>query len=363
MTDLIEAVSRALSRSGSSTSGLRVARTLSSHDRSDVAVMTTASRGRFIAKRFRLGDAELRFEAEITALEALEARPLAPVAHLLGSDREALLLVMEYVGDTSVEDLLQGRPREDAERALVGYASAIGRLHRTGSEALGAVRRWREGRGYPDNRFWPPFARNPQASGLATYTSASADLVTAEINAVVAETFAESHERRTLVQWDNWPGNSIARAEQTVLVDLENTMSGDPFIDVASWHLFFPAAPHRLPLPGGIPAQLVTQMDAAYADASGQEIDLRALAFGVASRMLFEVTASGAQKLAAGTLDRRIRLLYACRLETAAEALHRAAVLPTLTDAMLAMAARARGVDLANAELSTYPALRGYSIT
>jgi len=43
----------------------------------------------------------------MTALEALEVRPLAPVTHLLGSDREALLLVMEYVGDTSVEDLLQ----------------------------------------------------------------------------------------------------------------------------------------------------------------------------------------------------------------------------------------------------------------
>jgi len=202
MRDLIEAVSKALSRSGSSTSDLRIAQTLSSHDRSDVAVMTTASRGRFIAKRFRLEDAELRFEAEMTALEALEVRPLAPVAHLLGSDREALLLVMEYVGDTSVEDLLQGRPREDAERALVGYASAIGRLHRTGSEALGAVRQLREGRGYPDNRFWPPFARDPQASGVATYTSASAELVTAEINAVVAETFAESHERRTLIQWE-----------------------------------------------------------------------------------------------------------------------------------------------------------------
>src|SRR2546428_1866376 len=257
MTDVIEAVSRALSRSGSSTSGLRVAQMLSTHDRSDVAVMTTASQGRLIAKRFRLEDADLRFEGEITAREALEARPLAPVAHLLGSDREALLLVMEYVGDTSVEDLLQGRHREDAERALVGYASAIGRLHRAGSEALGAVRQLREGRGYPDNRFWPPFARDPQASGLATYTSASAELVTAEINAVVAETFAESHERRTLIQWDNWPGNSIARGEQTFLIDLENTMSGDPFIDVASWHLFFTAAPHRLPLPGGIPAPLV----------------------------------------------------------------------------------------------------------
>ena len=104
-------------------------------------------------------------------------------------------------------------------------------------------------------------------------------------------------------------------------------------------------------------------MDDAYADASGKPIDPRALAFGVASRMLFEVTASGAQKLAAGTLDRRIRLLYARRLETAAEVLRRAAVLPTLADAMLAMAARARGVDLANAELSAYPALRGYSIT
>ena len=361
MRDLIDAVSRALSRS-SSTSGLSLARTLSTHDRSDVAVLTTASHERFIAKRFRLEDAELRFEAEMTALEALEARPLSPVAHLLGTDRQALVLVMEYVGDTSVEDLLHGGHREEAEQALVGYASAIGRLHRAGSEAIGALRQRREAHGYPDNRFWPAFARDPQASGLATYTNASPELVTSEIKSVVAKTFADPHERRTLVQWDSWPGNSIVRAEQTVLVDLENSMSGDPFIDVASWHLLFPAAPHRLPLPGGIPAQLVTQMDAAYADASGQEIDLRALAFGVASRMLFEVTASGAQKLAAGTLDPRIRLLYARRLETAAEALRRAAVLPTLTDAMLAMAARARGVDLANAELSTYPALRGYSI-
>jgi len=361
MRDLLEGASRALGRSGASASGLRSARTLTTHTRSEVSVLIAASHERLIAKRFREEDAELRFEAEMTALEALDARPLSPLPHLLGSDRESLILVMEYVGDTSVEDLIQGGQARKAESALLGYASAIGRLHRAGSEALGALRLRREASGYLDSRFWPPFARDRRAPALATYTSASAELVTSEITAVVAETFADEREGRTLIQWDSWPGNAIARGEQTFLVDLENSMSGDPFIDVASWHLLFPAAPHRLPLPGGIPAQLVTRMDAAYANASGQEIDPRALAFGVASRMLFEVTASGAQKLAVGTLDRRIRLLYACRLETAAELLGRAAVLPALRDAMSAMAARARGVDLANEEPPPYPALRGYA--
>jgi hypothetical protein len=360
MSDLLEGASRALGRSGASASSLRIARTLSTHTRSEVSVLITPSNERLIVKRFREEDAELRFEAEMTALEALEARPLSPLAHLLGSDRKSLILVMEYVGDTSIEDLIQGREARPAESALLGYASAIGRLHRAGSGVLRALQLRREASGYPDSRSWPPFARDRQASGLATYTSASAELVTSEITAVVAETFAGEHEGRTLIQWDSWPGNSIARGEQTFLVDLENSMSGNPSIDVASWHLLFPAAPHRLPLPGGIPAQLVTRMDAAYANANGQEIDPRALAFGVASRMLFEVTASGAQKLAAGTLDRRIRLLYACRLEIAAEVLGRAAVLPALRDAMSAMAARARGVDLANAEIPAYPALRGY---
>jgi hypothetical protein len=359
MSDLLEGVSRALSRSRASGSGLRIVRMLSTHSRSEVAVLITASNERLIAKRFREEDAELRFDAEMTALEALDARPLSPLAHLLASDRESLILVMEYVGDTSIEDLIQSEQARDAEPALVGYASAIGRLHRAGSEVLGALRLRREAGGYPDNRFWPPFARDRQASGLSAYASATPEVVTSEVNAVVAETFADAHKGRTLIQWDSWPGNSIARGAQTFLVDLENSMSGDPFIDIASWHLLFPAAPHRLPLPGRIPAQRVTRMDAAYANASGQEIDSRALAFGVASRMLFEVTASGAQKLAAGTLDRSIRLLYACRLEAAVELLGRAAVLPALRDAMSVMAARARGVDLAHAEILAYPALRG----
>ena len=321
-------------------------------------MLTTGSHERLIAKRFRAGDAELRFEAELTALETLGAGMPAPVARLLGSDRASLLLVMEYVGDRSVEDALQGETREDAERSLVAYASAIGRLHRAGGEAVGTLSQLREVRGYSDSSFWPPFARDAQASGLAAYASASPELVTSEISEVVAETFADPRGRRTLIQWDSWPGNSIARGEQTFLVDLENSMTGDPFVDVASWHLLFPAAPHRLPLPGVIPLELVQRMDRAYTEASGQKILPRPLAFGIASRMLFEVTAAGAQKLAAGTLDHRIRLLYACRLEKAADVLDRATVLPALMDAMSTMAAKARGVDLAGTELAPYPAFR-----
>lgn len=59
-------------------------------------------------------------------MTALEARPQSPLAHLLGSDRGSLIVVMDYTGDTSIEDLIQGEQPEDAEPPLVGHASAIG---------------------------------------------------------------------------------------------------------------------------------------------------------------------------------------------------------------------------------------------
>ena len=135
-------------------------------------------------------------------------------------------------------------------------------------------------------------------------------------------------------------------------------MVAAPLVDVSSWHLSFPAAPLRSPMPAAIPDAIVALMDRAYAQASGREVDSRDLAFGVASRMLFELTASGAQKLMNGTLDDRIRLLYSIRLDKAAELLQRASVLPTLAAAMTTISKKARGGANELPVLAPYPAFR-----
>ena len=74
--------------------------------------------------------------------------------------------------------------------------------------------------------------------------------------------------------------------------------------------------------------------------------------------MLFELTAPSAHKLASGTLDDRIRALYAFRLARAADLLRRAAVLPVLATAMVNVAAKAKPRGAGAEQLQPYAALR-----
>jgi hypothetical protein len=164
---------------------------------------------------------------------------------------------------------------------------------------------------------------------LTAFTGAPSERLTEEVSEVVDCTFANPGEAAALIQWDNWPGNAIAGDEVT-LIDLENAMTGNGLLDASSWHLAFPPAPLRLPLAGAIPDGVIAAMDQEYQKASGLPNDARALAFAIAGRMLFELTAPSAPKLVAGTLDPRIQMLYAYRLSRAADAFERGAVLPAL---------------------------------
>jgi hypothetical protein len=58
-----------------------------------------------------------------TALHGLVG-PLVP--RLLGADRESLVVVMEWLAGPTVEEVIRGTDRHDAERRLVAYARAIG---------------------------------------------------------------------------------------------------------------------------------------------------------------------------------------------------------------------------------------------
>jgi hypothetical protein len=185
------------------------------------------------------------------------------------------------------------------------------------------------------------------------FTGAPSGRLTEEISEVVDRTFANPGEAATLIQWDNWPGNAIAGDEVT-LIDLENAMTGNGLLDASSWHLAFPPAPLRLPLAGAIPDGVIAAMDQEYQKASGLPNDARALAFAIAGRMLFELTAPSAPKLVAGTLDPRIQMLYAYRLSRAADAFERGAVLPALG---ALMAEVSRRVIPGEPDVPVYPVL------
>lgn len=338
---------------------LRLIHSLATHVRSEVVVMSSLAGARVVAKQFRDGDAELRFEAEISALRALKPTA-APIPHLLGEDRDDLLIVMDFVDGPSVEDMIRGSDRDLALRHLVSYARAIRTLHRIGRSVVSNVAQAREGRGHPAMEFWPPFARDARAAvaRLTASTDAPSDRLTEEVGEVVERAFQNVGNAATLIQWDNWPGNSVAASDKVILVDLENAMRGDGLLDVSSWHLAFPPAPLRLPLADALPDAVVAAMDQEYQDASGLTVEEQSLAFAMAARMLYELTTPSAPKLVAGTLDPRIQVLYAYRLRRAAATLERAAVLPALGTLMSEVAAR---VTSGEARVGVYPAFSASS--
>jgi hypothetical protein len=266
---------------------------------------------------------------------------------------------MTYLGDRTVEDCLWVGDRQTAEELLQAYSRTVGLFHRLGREALPAIDAARRSRGYTPDQFWPPFAREDEAlkTGYVEHGDAPIESLGPELRRVVAETFWDE-ATATLIQWDCWPGNAMQMRGHTPLIDLENSMQADPLLDVASWHLCFPAAPLRSPWAAALPAHVVTEMDRTYEAATGESIDTRRLALACASRMQFELTASGGRKLISGQLPQRVRLLYAVRLEATAELCRNASVLPTLAASMAAIAAKARGTDLVDAHLNTYPALQ-----
>jgi hypothetical protein len=224
--------------------------------RSETTVVVTPDGEHLLAKQFIDGDAELRFEAELTALHGLVG-PLVP--RLLGADRESLVVVMEWLAGPTVEEVIRGTDRHDAERRLVAYARAIGLLHAKGRHALAEITTARQERGFAPRDFWPPFARDPHGAALKLSTFSASPLaeLADEMVEVVDRTYGAPLDDATVVQWDNWPGNAVALPDRIVLVDLENAMYGSPLLDVSSWHLAFPAAPLRLPMASRVSIDLV----------------------------------------------------------------------------------------------------------
>ena len=356
-SDLLAAVARALDLSAEQ--DLRVERTLPTHVRSEVVAIATPGGRHLIAKQFLDGEAQLRFEAEHTTLSTL-AGSLAPIPALRGADSERLVLIVDAIDGPTVEEVLRGGAPGGADRWLVAYARAMGILHSAAAGAVAAIRRVREERGHTESSFWPPFARDVRASAekLAAFSETPADELAREMAEIVQRTYEAPGADGTLIQWDSWPGNAIAGRDKVVIVDLENSMNGSGLIDVSSWHLAFPAAPLRAPFAGPIPDRLIKQMDGAYEQARGRRTNAANLAFAVACRMLFELTAPSVRRLASGTLDDRIRALYAFRLERAASVLRRAGVLPVLTDAMQSVAAKAKPTTASGDHLQPYAAVR-----
>lgn len=121
MSELLRAVGRTLDLDDEGV--LRIVGSVPTGVRSDVAVIATRSGDRLLAKRFLGTDAERRFEAELTALQALNGT-IATVPRCRGADRESLVVIMDASEGPTVEDLIRGTDRVEAERGLIGYAKA-----------------------------------------------------------------------------------------------------------------------------------------------------------------------------------------------------------------------------------------------
>ena len=81
------------------------------------------------------------------------------------------------------------------------------------------------------------------------------------------------------------------------------------------------------------------------------------LAFAVADRMPFELTAPSASRLVNGSLDARIRTLCAFRLSRAADLLREAEVLLILATGMANHAMKAKPMGVGAVQLQPYDAL------
>ncbi len=163
--------------------------------------------------------AATRFEREVTAL-TLAARADPPVApRLLGTDPAHHVLVLEYVASVPLP-----------EDWLVGYATALARLHATTTEAdAGALPRWSP----PDTTDVLAFLKLARNFDVAVPR-----LVGGELDALLRR--AQPSGRPALLHGDPCPPNDLHTATGVRWVDFERASLGDGLTELAYLRIGFP---------------------------------------------------------------------------------------------------------------------------
>jgi hypothetical protein len=204
-----------------------------------------------------------RFRHEAASCQLFTALPSGcrPSPELIAHDPENRLLVLEDLGRSStLADKLFGSDSAAAERCLLAWARALGRLHAVtaGRERdFGALLR-RLG-----ERSW----RDPVADEARAALAEVPQLVSAELGvtvSVAAEQEARATARllggtryRAFSPSDTCPDNNLVTSKGVKFVDFEWGCFRDVMLDAAYTRVPFPACVNSFALPPGMPEAML----------------------------------------------------------------------------------------------------------
>lgn len=228
-------------------------------DRNHILRLTLADGRTAVLKRHRTENAGDRrrggFQAELTALEFLNAMEPAVAPRLLGADTGAGILIMEDLGPAaSLADSLLARDRARAQAGLVAYGRALGTMH---AWSLGRPGRFAElearhaGSPGPGARPREPDWASAIARGKDGFLLAAARLarlrngaitaVSAEIDSLGAMLRGRDGRYTGLVHSDACPDNTHITGGACRIFDFETSGWGSVALDAAYLLAPFPS--------------------------------------------------------------------------------------------------------------------------
>ena len=203
------------------------------------------------------------FHHEVASIQLFTALPAdeRPAPELIAHDPQARLLVIEDLGRSStLADKLFGPDAASAQRCLLSWARALGRMQATtaGREHdFGALLR-RQG-----ERSW----RDPVAEDAREALAGVAELLDAELGVTVTEQAArEAHDTARLLGGtryrafspsDTCPDNNLVTSRGVRFVDFEMGCFRDIALDAAYFRVPFPGCETSFALPDGMPETML----------------------------------------------------------------------------------------------------------
>ena len=187
-----------------------------------------------------------------------------------GGDAELGLIVLEDLGESlgSLVGPLLGDFAGAAERALIAYATAIGRLH---ADTLHCIDRHADflQRDFPAAIRSPFSAEAWRRAGVDKVAALLGSAPPADAIEAIAQRLSDPGPWQGLAHRDGCPDNVLLTDGRAHLIDFEFAGPGHVLLDATYWRLGFPTCWCAGRLPDGV----VARMDDAYRDASPIEVD------------------------------------------------------------------------------------------
>jgi hypothetical protein len=206
-------------------------------------------------------DSGLIKEWAATAFLSARAPARGHGATLLAGDAAHGILVFEDLGaglGSMVEPLLHGSPQE-AQRALIAYASALGRLHADAADCAQEHARALH-MDFPAIRRPAPRHRAALETSAAKVGERIGGLPPDEELAQIARRLDEPGVWLSLVHGDPCPDNALMSADRVRLIDFEFARPGHALLDAVYWRMGFPTCWCA----GRVPDSIAAQAEAAY---------------------------------------------------------------------------------------------------